>query len=405
MNPDDDITNFWLAWRELCAIRLCLDADVIRTRCKGVSDVVDNADAVADDARRVIETTNEYFASLIKFPRRVKALKKYAGNVDDVADYNRERAQDEETREENLKSELPSIDMPDPRSGVGAHFVDGPSLGSVGENPDNVVPSRIEPYRCGNATLERGWMVSEYRDLVAGWLEHDLTTTNAFELVEIDLYREAAKESHATDSSQAVEPMLNGRKLKDYLFEDIGGRPGGLCKNLWGYLLRKSAAPWGISRLRMVANKSFRNPLVDRVFPGPGQGDGGSGTNPASSEETAAVMEVGGAFRKYLEENWFRSFDVTDRVVLCCAFFQYVLSDPFVEQLVPIAKSALNIRKTKRVSEVFLYLRNAGFESCDVRTMLCGMAQKLLAEFAASDETCTRLMEHFEKFRDGAGNL
>ena len=398
MKPNDDITNFWLAWREICSIRLCMDAGVVRTKCKDIPAVSGEAEKVVEQARDVVETTNWYFAGMIRTPRSVKALKKFAvqtgKDVSECPDQNRE-----EELEAQAERDVPLSNETETRSDSGTHLVEGPSLGSITENPDNVVPAYVGPSQSKRPSLPRGKMVSEYRDLIARWYEKDMAATSAFELVEIDLYREAAEKSEATGLPDNKEPMLNGKKLKDYLFEDIGGRPGGLCQNLWGYLLKKEASCWGISRLRMVANTSFKNPLLEKNTTKNDQepAEDIHDTNSVSSEESAAVKEVGESFRRYLSERWTVSFDVTDRVVLCCAFFRYVLSDSFVESLVPIAKSALNARKTKRVSEVFMFLKDAGFEFDDVRAMFCDMGQKILADFASSDPVCMNLMEHFEK--------
>lgn len=403
MKPDDDITNFWLAWRELCSIRLCMDAKKVRSGCKD-PDVSGDAENVASDARAVVETTNKYFAKMIKSPRKVQALKRFAETQDEVPPGCNEQGLDD-ALEERAKVEVPLPSAQDARSDSGAHFADGPNLGTINENPDNAVPSYAEPIHAAKPTLKRGKMVSEYLDLVSSWYEHDLSAISAFELVEIDLYREAAVKSGEAGTAASAEPMLNGKKLKDYLFEDIGGRDGGLCRNLWGYLLKENPSPCGLSRLRMVANASFRNPLVEAP---PSRGDGereAERPDPSSivADESIPVNDAGNAFRKYLSARWTGEFDVTDRIVLCCAFFEYVLSDPFVESLVQIGKSALNSRKTKRVSEVFAHLKDAGCSFDDVRALFCGLGQKILAGFATGDPACKRLIEHFEEKKGSGG--
>lgn len=366
MNSDDDITNFWLAWRELCSIRLCMNAELVRTRCKDAPVVAENAEEVVNQARAVIETTNSYFAGMISSPRNVKPLKKFADKM--------------------------AAERPQPLEGPGIE-----SLHAVGD------------------AIKRGKLVSEYMDLVAGWNQHDEMTTNAFELVEIDLYREAAEKMEVNGSDGNAEPMLNGKKLKDYLFEDIGCRPGGLCQNLWGYLLKEEMIIVNgrkyPSRLRMVANASFRNPVEEKPRDSNDDEVPGEPVDPSSLEPDTEILvrEAGDEFKTYLLDRWATDFDVADRVVLCCAFFEYVLSDPFVESLVPIAKSALSVRKNRRVAEVFSLLKGKGFEFDTVRILFCGHGQQILKTIAVvdantRDDACVKLVQYFEKRKVSAGN-
>ena len=413
MKPDDDITNFWLAWRELCSIRLCMNAELVRTRCKDDPVVVENADEVVEQARDVIETTNRYFAGMIRSPRNVKPLKRFAEKM---------------AAERSQSLEEPWVDDNQDEGDYGSDSLDSQQSAASDspisdfsrrmawgtEDPDEQMPSRTESVRALGDDIKRGKLVSEYMDLVAGWKQHDEMMTTAFELVEIDLYRESAEKMGLNGSDGKAEPMLNGRKLKDYLFEDIGGRPGGLCQNLWGYLLKKD--PLVVngrkfpSRLRMVANASFRNPVEDKLINPDGDEVQNEPVDPESLESDREILErqAGEAFRKYLLDRWTTVFDVADRVALCCAFFEYVLSDPFVENLVPIAKSALNSRKAKRVSEVFSLLKGKGFEFDTVRMLFCGLGQQILKAIAiidmnTRDDACVKLVRHFEKKRTSAG--
>ena len=164
------------------------------------------------------------------------------------------------------------------------------------------------------------------------------------------------------------------------------------------------------SRLRMVANASFRNPVEDKLINPDGDEVQNEPVDPESLESDREILErqAGEAFRKYLLDRWTTVFDVADRVALCCAFFEYVLSDPFVENLVSIAKSALNSRKAKRVSEVFSLLKGKGFEFDTVRMLFCGLGQQILKAIAiidmnTRDDACVKLVRHFEKKRTSAG--
>ena len=405
MKPNDDITNFWLAWRELCSIRLCMNAELVRTKCKDDPVVAENSEMVAKQAKGVVEKTNKYFACMIKSPRTVKALK---GFSDKMAD-ERAPASDGASEDDAPDEDLSSLDSPEgsqpadngsPISGIGLR------LSRAGEDPDEQVPSRIGSIHAIGDNVRRGKLVSEYIDLLEGWRRHDEMTTNAFELVEIDLYREAAEK--AGDSAGTMEPMLKGKKLKDYLFEDIGGRPGGLCKNLWGYLLKKGVTVVKgrkyLSRLRMVANASFRNPVEEKSLDSDGDETPNELVDPDSmeSDKKILVQQAGDAFREYLLNRWGSDFDMADRVALCCAFFEYVLSDPFVKGLVPISGSALNDRKVKRVSEVFTFLKMKGFKFATVRTLFRSEGQQILKAIAIDDkktrdDACIKLVRHFEK--------
>ena len=405
MKPDDDITNFWLAWRELCSIRLCMYAEKVRNLCKGDPTVSENAEVVADQARDVIATTNRYFARMIGSPRDVKPLKRFA----DKMAVDRTRPPDGHLENGDHDEDIPvsvspeysqAADKDSPVSSIGLR------LSRAEEDPDEQVPSRTESIHAVGDEKKRGKLISEYIDLVDGWARHDEMTTSAFELVEIDLYREAAEKAGGADGNK--EPMLKGRKLKDYLFEDIGGRPGGLCKNLWGYLLKRGVTVVKgrtyISRLRMVANSSFRDPVEDKPFDPGGDGTPNDPVDPCSLERDRAILvrQAGDVFRTYLIDKWNTDFDVSDKVVLCCAFFEYVLSDPFVKGLVPISGSALNDRKIKRVSEVYKLLKAKEFEIDTVRALFRGDGQQILTDIAISDKrtrdgACVKLVQHFEK--------
>lgn len=394
-----DLTNFWNAWRKTCAIRTCCSKesmDLYNRKCKTGDDQIAESEmaGIAEDARWVIAVTNGYFAKMIRTPRSVKALKKFAdrmgvargGVSGELEDGNAEALGDVELPD---SAERPVMD--DRRGGAIRHIPGGPTLADVSENEDNAAPE-VTGMNGGNVA-NCGKMISEYRDLVVGWDNHEFDVTSAFELVEIDLYRDAAVQENLRDPSVTQDAKLSGRKLKDYLFEDIGGRPGGVCQNLWGYLLKENPSPWGVSRLRMVANKSFRNPVtpdgeVDNVR-----------DEPHVQDEQAAE-----AFRDYIVKKWMAEFDVTDRVAICCAFLEYVMSDPFVTGLVPVNRSAFNARKTKRVSEIFLFLKEEGYDFDIVRNLLCGHGQEILFDIVVRnrklrDPVCLELVKHFEIHR------
>ena len=414
---DKDLTSFWLAWRKTCAIRTCCSEESLslhNRQCKTASDRIAEPEMkkVSEDAKWVMEVTNGYFAKMIRTPRSVKALKKYAermaaeraGCPGEPEDGGRSDAEDLEDSVSPDPSERLEMDV---RRDDTRHFKDGPSLADTREDEDDAAIGMRGAFRVADKDTKRGKMISEYRDLVYGWDHHDRGVTSAFELVEMDLYREAAEQGGSADSGGPRDAKLNGKKLKDYLFEDIGGRPGGVCKNLWGYLLKENPSPWGVSRLRMVANQSFRNPVVEETPSLMDDGrDRGELPDPDSKpfDEPVQVLQAGGAFRDYLAKRWMAEFDVTDRVSICCAFFEYVMSDPFVAGLVPVGMSAFNARKTKRVSEIYSFLKDAGYDFDTVRTLFCGDAQEKLFDIAVRnqgtrDPVCLKLVMNFESHR------
>lgn len=413
MKPNDDITNFWLAWRELCSIRLCTNAEFVRTNCKDNLAVAERSEEVAQQARDVIETTNRYFAGMIRSPRNVKALKRFADKAAAERPQSLEGPWVDDDQDEG-DFESDSLENQQPVASDSPISDFGKRMALATEDPDEQVPSRIESICALGDDIKRGKLVSEYIDLVAGWNRHDDMTTTAFELVEIDLYRESAEKMGLNGSDGNAEPMLKGRKLKDYLFEDIGGRPGGLCPNLWGYLLKKD--PLVVngrkfpSRLRMVANASFRNPVEDKPFNPDDDGISNEQVdlNSLEPDKEILVRQAGDILRAYLLGRWATYFDVADKIALCCAFFEYVLSDPFVKGLVPISGSALNVRKVKRVSEVFEFLKMNGFEFDTVRALFMRDGQQILRDIAIKDEetrddACMKLVSHFEETRTSAG--
>lgn len=81
-----DLTNFWNAWRKTCAIRTCCSKesmDLYNRKCKTGDDQIAESEmaGIAEDARWVIAVTNGYFAKMIRTPRSVKALKKFADRM------------------------------------------------------------------------------------------------------------------------------------------------------------------------------------------------------------------------------------------------------------------------------------------------------------------------------------
>lgn len=408
-----DLTNFWLAWRETCAIRLCMNPSALRRTCASVPEVASDPEGVADRARDVMLTTNRALASLVRMPRSVKSLRRFQDADDpeasrefdeelassDDGDGGRERAEARRAVENN------------------GHFAqDGraSAFPSMAENDDDAVARARVHGEKGVLSNSRAKLVSDYSDYVRGWFEGDLRGVSAFELIEQHLYAKSTGEAKSGEG--AAEPMMNGRRLKDYLFEDIGGRPGGLNRNLWGYLLKKETI-WVMgrpypSRLRQVANESFRMPLVSAREDDEGAADE-EASDPTPDAENQMVARAVEILKTYLtssakasQSRWADEYDVNDRIAVCCAFFRHALTDPFVKGLATVRK--LDPRKDARVSEIFMALKNAGCDAETVRCLFRWQGQAALREIAltcpveggAPDPACRKLFEHFGGLAD-----
>lgn len=415
-----DKTSFWLAWRETCAIRKCIDPKSLIRNCAAVPEVAADPDGVAAIARDVMRTTNRALASLVRVPRSVKSLKGFQGidsdGLEAPVEADEELASsddgnDEPARAENVRAINDGGHLR-PEGGA------SPFSGVVECDDDSVARERVHRE---DGVLPNGQakLVSEYSDYVRGWLTGDLSDVSAFELVEQHLYAKCAKE--AKPGEEPAEPMLDGRKLKDYLFEDIGMRPGGLNKNLWGYLLKKDMV-WRKGRcypswLRHVAKESFRLPVVSLREEGGGAsdeggGDGGGGRRPSD----VVPQEVGDAVKSlhvFLaassgRSRWADVWDARDRIAACCLFFHYTLSDPFVLALAKTSKSSLANRQKKVRLELRGWIERSRLDEPTLLALFQGRGPNEVREIAltcpveggAPDPACRRLFEHFGNIGD-----
>ncbi len=96
------------------------------------------------------------------------------------------------------------------------------------DDADNITRLAEEIIGITNSQFKRaiskphGLRHSQYEADVASWNEQS-QLGSAFEIMEGRLY---------------AREKINGRKFKDYLFEDIASRSGGISRNLFGYLQR-----------------------------------------------------------------------------------------------------------------------------------------------------------------------
>ena len=415
-----DRTSFWLAWRETCAIRRCIDPKSLVRSCAAVPEVAVDPEGVAAQARDIMRSTNRALAALVRMPRSVKSLKGFLGTDPDGL-------KAPEVAEEELASSDDGHDGP--ARTENAHAVDdgghlrqegGRSPFSAMDESDDDVVARARIHR-GNGVLPNAQakLMSEYSDYVHGWLAGSLSDVSAFELIEQHLYAKCAEGVESGEVS--TEPMVDGRKLKDYLFEDIGRRPGGLNKNLWGYLLKKDVV-WANgrpypSRLRQVANESFRQPVVSPREDGGGASDevpGNGGGDQCPSDVTPQeVQDAVKSLHVFLaassgRSRWADVWDVRDRIAACCLFFHYTLSDPFVLGLAKASKSSLADRQMKVRRELRGWIEKSGLDEPTLLALFRGWGPNEVREIALTcpvkggvpDPACRELFAHFGNLSD-----
>ena len=97
---------------------------------------------------------------------------------------------------------------------------------SLQDQIDDVIVKAAEVVKSTNAEFRKhlcaphGKRRSEFETEAEGWRDGE-ANGSAFELMENRLY---------------AKGTINGRAFKDYLFEEIANRPGGMNRNLYGYM-------------------------------------------------------------------------------------------------------------------------------------------------------------------------
>ena len=382
-----DLTNFWLAWRKTCDVRKCMVADIVRKTCADSPKLAADADSIAEDAIRVVKKTNKAMAGWISSARKVEALKWASGNV------SAETANDADEGEVGSEAEEAEND---------AGELVGNSDFSQAEESDDDAVAKAAVVKEGQKYAKAN-RVSEFIEYVEPWRRDDLSVVSAFELIQTNLYATAQKGE--SDADGRGEPLMNGKKLKSYLFEDIGGRAGGLSQNLWGYLLKKQMVYVGgrpyPSRLIMLAKESFKNSVVESIAPG---GDSVPAVSSVEVENLKIeIDEAADVFRKHLDKSWGR-YSVKARVALCCAFMEYNMCDAFVERISGTSGKRLSAVKNRCVGEAFMALKDGGCSVDTVRGLFMGKGQSVLMEYADKDDACCQLVEHFGPRKVDAGN-
>lgn len=301
MNPDTDLTDFWLAWQKTCAIRLCTKAHEaeFREKCSDDNNLLQKAEQVFERAREIIQSTNEEF---------------------------QERAR-----------------------------------------------------------KSRGNRLSSFSGEMAAWSLGD-SFGSAFELLESQLYAKVG---------------IYGKKFKDYLFEDIANRPGGMNKNLYGYLQRI---------LRTIADESFGEIVHEPMMAEDGtvieplhatSGGSASGQPSLPPDESMEVDEAIAFFGKYLDENaatWHRD----NWIVLFCLLHGLPINGKDVQPLYQHGHSAVKYIGDHLREDLLACLRENCSDLAIGRALNGGMQEKL-AERMASMSEFHELQKIFEKKHPSTG--
>ncbi len=184
---------------------------------------------------------------------------------------------------------------------------------------------------------------------------------SAFELLESYLYN---------------KQYLNGKPFKAYLFEDAAERPGGMNRNLFGYLQRVLAT--------MVAESYGENvyrPLKDEdgreVEPAEVSMDGQKVlASPYTPEEGVEIHEVEESFQRYLAENG-PSWDSDHWLILFCMLNLLRVGSEKVRPLFAKGHQTINVWFSQMRSELLAWLRN-GVSDKAIGMSLDGNLQSIL---------------------------
>ena len=204
-----------------------------------------------------------------------------------------------------------------------------------------------------------GMRLSDFSAETENWRAQGLGS--AFELLESHLYN---------------KQFLNGKPFKAYLFEDAAGRPGGMNKNLFGYLQ---------CILATMIDESYGENVYQ-----PSQDEDGREIEPsqvsldgrrtlASSytpEANVEIHEVEAAFRRYLAERG-SSWDSDHWLILFCMLNLLRVGSEKVKPLFSKGHQTINIWFSQMRSDLLVWFRN-GFSDKAIGMSLNGNLQVIL---------------------------
>lgn len=209
---------------------------------------------------------------------------------------------------------------------------------------------------------------------------------SAFELIELHLYGRAS---------------LNGKQFKAYLFEDVAGRPGGMNRNLFGYLQRV---------LSTVVAESYGENVYQSVRDEDGNDQepptiSTDGFHPVAAlptaDECAEAHEVEDFFRAYLSEH--ASVWTSDHwLVLYCVLNMLRVGAADVRPLFSKGHQTINVYAAQMRGDLLRRLREA-FSDKAIGLALMGPLQDILDERVCREAWHPRARKILEENRQSTG--
>jgi hypothetical protein len=236
---------------------------------------------------------------------------------------------------------------------------------------DDIISKASEVIKATNAEFRSylyiyrddfGNRLSVYENEAAGWKDNGVSGS-AFELMEGHLY---------------AKGTINGRAFKDYLFEDIANRPGGMNRNLYGYMQ---------SILRTMAKESFGENVYEAAKDENGEDIPPrdislDGTTVARAEPTPEenyqAQEVIDWFATYLEKH-ISIWDDDKLIVLFCILNTLRVGSQKVQPLFSKGHDTINRYCNEMRAELLNLMRvKKGFSDKAIAIALNGRVQSIL---------------------------
>ena len=206
----------------------------------------------------------------------------------------------------------------------------------------------------------KGLRLSSFNDEAESWGDNN-NLGSGFELIESHLY---------------AREKLNGKAFKAYLFEDIANRPGGINKNIYGYLQRV---------LFTIINESFgenvyeplRNEAGEEIEPKKISLNGFEALKDYyTPDECVEVKEIEVAFSAFLSEKnsvW----DSDHWLVMFCILNLLRVGSAKVQPLFSKGHQTINVISSQLKRELLMFLRDK-FSDKAIGMSLNGALQLIL---------------------------
>lgn len=204
----------------------------------------------------------------------------------------------------------------------------------------------------------KGARLSSLKEVSESWNNN---LGSAFELIESHLY---------------AREKLNGKAFKAYLFEDIANRPGGINKNIYGYLQRV---------LFTIINESFgenvyeplRNEVGEEIEPRKISLNGFDALKDYyTPEECVEVKEIEVAFSAFLSEKK-RVWDSDCWLVMFCILNLLRVGSAKIQPLFSKGHQTINVMCSQLKHELLMFLRDR-FSDKAIGMSLNGSLQLIL---------------------------